>query len=489
MNVNPCPIKPAASLYGRICNAKEIRAFERAAKRSGLECPVSGITTPRRSLLRVGGGRPKTGGDLQAQGSGTCPGSEQPALGEPGATTRPVPDPLTLRPVPLKLRLTRHCRVRLSGFFQAFWYREEPLATIRNLTAVPEIPATQAGDQLAHQSASGTDTLPEVEWDWFAAERLAISVAGFSDDALDDVHTILIHLREKVPGSSVHRSALSRGVSNENLWHDAGFISGVRAIAANKLTDMRRAATRRRQPRFRRPNGPIVGPEVWRRYPPFFLIVSADTVAEREPLVSTGPEVPDTDQASPSDTVEQAESDQHARQIVGATLHGLRHSDVETLDFALLQYTPLVHGNRVDEALAAHLSQKGPRAITRDAARRRLTDARIRLEDAIVGQHREVLLGTLQHIPTHELGHQLRSALLAYLTMVGTRPREVVMDTALQTLRATVDPNGLTWPDRPTLASAVGAGLRQLYARHQALLGEPFFAQSEDTHPSRGVRK
>jgi len=318
---------------------------------------------------------------------------------------------------------------------------------------------------------------------------LAISVAGFSDDALDDVHTILIHLREKVPGSSIHRSAVSRGVSNENLWHDAGFISGVRAIAANKLTDMRRAATRRRQPRFRRPNGPIVGPEVWRRYPPFFIIVSADTVAEREPLVSAGPEIPDTDQASPSDTVEQDESDQHARQIVGATLRGLRHSDIETLDFALLLYTPLVHGNRVDEALAAHLSQKGPRAITRDAARRRLTDARIRLEDAIVGQHREVLLGTLQHIPTHELGHQLRSALLAYLTMVGTRPREVVMDTALRTLRATVDPNGLTWPNRPTLASAVAAGLRQLYARHQALWGEPFFAQPEESHPSRGVRK
>ena len=489
MNVNPGPIKLAASLYGRLCNPKEIRAFERGVRRSGREYPEFGIATPRRSLLRVGCGRPKTGGDLQAHVSGTCPGSKQSALSEPGATTRPVPDPLTLRPVPLKLRRTRHCRVRLSRFFQAFWYREEPLATIRNLTAVPERPATQACDQLAHQAASGTDTLPEVEWDWFAAERLAISVAGFSDDALDDVHTILIHLREKVPGSSVHRSALSRGVSNENLWHDAGFISGVRAIAANKLTDMRRAATRRRQPRFRRPNGPIVGPEVWRRYPPFFLIVSADTVAEREPLVLTGPEVPDTDQASPSDTVEQAESDQHARQIVGATLHGLRHSDIETLDFALLQYTPLVHGNRVDEALAAHLSQKGPRAITRDAARRRLTDARIRLEDAIVGQHREVLLGTLQHIPTHELGHQLRSALLAYLTMVGTRPREVVMDNALQTIRATVDPDGLTWPDRPTLASAVGAGLRQLYARHQALWGEPFFAQSEDTHPSRGVRK
>ena len=489
MNGNPGPIHVADSLDGRICDPRENRAFERGVRRSGRECPVFGITTPMRSLLRVGGGRPKTGGDRQAQGLGTCPGSGQSALSEPGATTRPVPDPLTLRPVPLILRRTRHGRVRRSGLFQAFWYREEPLATIRNLTAVPEIPATQAGDQLAHQAASGTDTLPAVEWDWFAAERLAISVAGFSDDALDDVHTILIHLREKVPGSSIHRSAVSRGVSNENLWHDSGFISGVRAIAANKLTDMRRAATRRRQPRFRRPNGPIVGPEVWRRYPPFFLIVSADTVADREPLVSTGPEIPDTDQASPSDTVEQDESDQHARQIVGATLRGLRHSDIETLDFALLQYTPLVHGNRVDEALAAHLSQKGPRAITRDAARRRLTDARMRLEDAIVGQHREVLLGTLQHIPTHELGHQLRSALLAYLTMVGTRPREVVMDTALQTLRATVDPNGLTWPDRPTLASAVAAGLRQLYARHQALWGEPFFAQPEESHPSRGVRK
>jgi hypothetical protein len=489
MNVNAGPIKLAASLYGRICDPRENSAFERGVRWSERACPVFGITTPRRILVRVGGGRPKTGGDRQAHVSGTCAGSEQSALSEPGASTRPVPDLLTLRPVPVKLRRTRHCRVRLSGLFQAFWYREEPLATIRNLTAVPEMPATQAGDQLARQAASGTDTRQAVEWDWFAAERLAISVAGSSDDALDDVHTILIHLRDKVPGSSVHRSALARGVSNENLWHDPGFISGVRAIAANKLTDIRRAATRRRQPRFRRPNGPIVGPEVWRRYPPFFLIVSADTVAEREPLVSTGPEIPDTDQASPSDTVEQAESEQHARQIVGATLRGLRHSDIETLDFALLQYTPLVHGNRVDEALAAHLSQKGPRAITRDAARRRLTDARIRLEDAIVGQHREVLLGTLQHIPTHELGHQLRSALLAYLTMVGTRPREVVMDTALQTLRATVDPNGLTCPDRPTLASAVAAGLRQLYARHQALWGEPFFAHSEEPHPSRGVRK
>lgn len=489
MNVNAGPIKLAASLYGRICDPRENSALARGVRWSERACPVFGITTSRRILVRVGGGRPKTGGDRQAHVSGTCAGSEQSALSEPGASTRPVPDLLTLRPVPVELRRTRHCRVRLSGLFQAFWYREEPLATIRNLTAVPEMPATQAGDQLARQAASGTDTRQAVEWDWFAAERLAISVAGSSDDALDDVHTILIHLRDKVPGSSVHRSALARGVSNENLWHDPGFISGVRAIAANKLTDIRRAATRRRQPRFRRPNGPIVGPEVWRRYPPFFLIVSADTVAEREPLVSTGPEIPDTDQASPSDTVEQAESEQHARQIVGATLRGLRHSDIETLDFALLQYTPLVHGNRVDEALAAHLSQKGPRAITRDAARRRLTDARIRLEDAIVGQHREVLLGTLQHIPTHELGHQLRSALLAYLTMVGTRPREVVMDTALQTLRATVDPNGLTCPDRPTLASAVAAGLRQLYARHQALWGEPFFAHSEEPHPSRGVRK
>ena len=171
MNVNPGPIQVADPLYGRICDPRESRAFERGVRRSGRECPVFGITTPRRSLLHVGGGRPKTGGDRQAQGSGTCPGSGQSALSEPGASTRPVPDPLTLRPVPLKLRRTRHGRVMRSGLFQAFWYREEPLATIRNLTAVPEIPATQAGDQLAHQAASGTDTLPAVEWDWFAAER------------------------------------------------------------------------------------------------------------------------------------------------------------------------------------------------------------------------------------------------------------------------------------------------------------------------------
>ena len=133
MNVNPGPIQVAAPLYGRTCDPRENRAFERGVRRSGRECPVFGITTPMRSLLRVGGGRPKTGGDRQAQGLGTCPGSEQSALSEPGASTRPVPDPLTLRPVPLKLSCTRHGRVRLSGLFssilvsgRAFGHNSEP---------------------------------------------------------------------------------------------------------------------------------------------------------------------------------------------------------------------------------------------------------------------------------------------------------------------------------------------------------------------------
>ena len=382
-------------------------------------------------------------------------------------------------------------RAKLPGLVHTRWCRhqEEPLATIRNVDTVTGVPVTQAGDQSAYETASGTDSLPAVEWDWFAAERVAISVAGGSDNALDDVHTILIHLREKVPGSSVHRSALVRGVSSADLWHDTGFISGVRAIAANKLTDIRRAATRRRQPRFRRPNGPSVGPEVWRRYPPYFLIVSPDAVAEGEPQVMAAPELPDTDRVTSSRAVEQAESDHQARQVVRATLRGLRPSDVETLDFALLQYTPLIHENRVDEALAAHRSQKGSRTISRYAARRRLTDARIRLEDAIVGQHRQVLLGTLQQMTAQEIGYHLRSALLAYLGMVGTRPREVVVDATFQTLRATVDPFGRAWPNRPALVSAVATGLRQLYDRHQALWGGPFFSHSGEMPLTRGVPK
>ena len=363
------------------------------------------------------------------------------------------------------------------------------MATIRSLDAVSGAHSAQAGDQSAQATASAGSTLPSMEWDWLASERVALSVAGFSADALDDVHTMVIHLREKVPGSSVHRSALARGVASADLWHDTGFISGVRAIAANKLTDIRRARTRRRHPRFRRPNGPSVGPEGWRRYPPYFLIVSADAAGDGETSATTAPEFPDTDRGTPSDEVEQAESEQHARQVVGATLRGLRPSDVETLDFALLQYTPLVHGNRVDEALAAHLSRKGPRTITRDAARRRLTDARIRFEDAIVGQHREVLLGTLRQMTTQETGYHLRSALLAYLAIVGTRPREVVVDATFQTLRATVDPSGRAWPNRPALVSAVATGLRQLYDRHQANWGEPFFAHTGELRPSRGVPK
>ena len=217
--------------------------------------------------------------------------------------------------------------------------------------------------------------------------------------------------------------------------------------------------------------------------------MSADAAGDGETSATTAPEFPDTDRGTPSDEVEQAESEQHARQVVGATLRGLRPSDVETLDFALLQYTPLVHGNRVDEALAAHLSRKGPRTITRDAARRRLTDARIRFEDAIVGQHREVLLGTLRQMTTQETGYHLRSALLAYLAMVGTRPRAVVVDAMFQTLRATVDPSGRAWPNRPALVSAVATGLRQLYDRHQAIWGEPFFAHTGELRPSRGVPK
>ena len=393
-------------------------------------------------------------------------------------------------PIPSGALRTHDAHARMRPLDRNRWCRhqEGPVATIRNLDAVSRVPSAQEGDRSTQAAVNGTVTTPAVEWDWFAAEKVATSVAGVSADALDDVHTILIHLREKVPGSSVDVSALARGVSSADLWHDQGVISGVRAIAANKLTDVRRAAIRRRRPRLRRPDGPSVGPDVWRRYPPHFLIVSADAVAEGEPAAATAPELTDTDHVTPADAVEQAETDRQARHAIGATLRGLRPSDVETLDFAFLQHTPRVHGTGVDVALAAYLSEKGLRTITRDAAQRRLTDARIRLEDAIAGQHRQALLGTLQHVNTQDSGYHLRSALLAYLAMVRTRRREVVVDTMFQTLRATVDPNGRAWPNRSDLVSAVATGLRDLYDRHQALWGAPFFAQPEKSAQPAGFQ-
>ena len=63
-------------------------------------------------------------------------------------------------------------------------------------------------------------TAPPSPWDWFAAERIAVAVAGGAGADLDAAHAILIHLYEKVPTSQALASAIERGVSYENLWSD-----------------------------------------------------------------------------------------------------------------------------------------------------------------------------------------------------------------------------------------------------------------------------
>ena len=327
-------------------------------------------------------------------------------------------------------------------------------------------------------------------WDWFAAERIAVAVAGGANTDLDDAHAILIHLHEKVPGSSATGLAIARGVPPDRLWSDDRFLASVWTMAANKLTDLRRAVTRRRAPRFRRPNGTGGDLDEWRRYPPHFRIVSANWAAWTG-IDAPGSEVAD-DGPSPGTLVEGAEMVSISRQVVKGAIRGLRAPDVEVLDFAYARYSPILHGHRVDEALAAHLSATGSRNVTRDAARRRLTDARIRLEDAIVGTHRHALLHALRdgaEAPSspHERaarspqatstnGGALRTALLAYLSLVGRRPREVVIDTVHATLIASTPPDGLPWPDRASLAGDLKAGLRALFVRHEAWSGAPFFA-------------
>ncbi len=315
-------------------------------------------------------------------------------------------------------------------------------------------------------------------WDWFAAERIAVAVAGRSSTDLDDAHAILIHLHERLPTSSALASAVDRGVPYDRLWQDDRFLAAVWTIAANKLTDLRRAAVRRRAPRFRRPNQPSSGTEGWHRYPPHFRLVSADTLA-RPGTSLAGDEVEDG-AAGPEAEVEAATSASLSREVLRSVLPQLRRPDAIVLDFAYFGYVPELHGGRVDEALAAHLSAHGARPVSRDAARRRLTDSRIRLEDAIVGAHRHGLMHLLRtddrlnaRGPNPGTSMDVRTALVTYLSIVGTRPRDVVIDTAYATVIAASDPSRRVWEDRRSFMETLLPELRSLYRRYEATLADP----------------
>jgi DNA-directed RNA polymerase specialized sigma24 family protein len=367
-------------------------------------------------------------------------------------------------------------------------------------------------------SAPGEATSsPSPAWDWLAAERIAVAVAGTaSPDSFDYVHAILIHLFEKIPTSSALESALARGVTYERLWSDDRFLAAVWTIAMNKLTDERRAAVRRRSPRFRRPNGvhkPDAAALGWPRFPPYFRLVSAVTPALAG-LDLPGAEVVD-DSATPDAQVEAEEAATVSRHLVHEAMSQLHRADAVVIAFVYGTYTPDVHGRRVDEALAAHLSSLTHRPVTRDAARRRLTDARIRLEDAIVGAHRFALLDLVRGLPDASsysnsgegnsgltdqskpttanslAGHgservhaappdgaislPMRTALVAYLSMVGRRPRTVVVAATYATVLAATPAGQLPWRDRRDFVGSIVTELRALFVLHQAHLGESSF--------------
>jgi hypothetical protein len=333
----------------------------------------------------------------------------------------------------------------------------------------------------ALENGNGATTRESSEstaWDWFAAERIAVAVAGRSSTDLDDAHAILIHLHERLPTSSALASAVDRGVPYDRLWQDDRFLAAVWTIAANKLTDLRRAAVRRRAPRFRRPNQPASGTEAWHRYPRHFRLVSADTLARPGPSLA-GDEVEDG-AAGPEAEVEAATSASLSREVLRSVLPQLRRPDAIVLDFAYFGYVPELHGGRVDEALAAHLSAHGARPVSRDAARRRLTDSRIRLEDAIVGAHRHGLMHLLRtddrlnaRGPNPGTSMDVRTALVTYLSIVGTRPRDVVIDTAYATVIAASDPSRRVWEDRRSFMETLLPELRSLYRRYEATLADP----------------
>ena len=327
-------------------------------------------------------------------------------------------------------------------------------------------------------------TAPPSPWDWFAAERIAVAVAGGAGADLDAAHAILIHLYEKVPTSQALASAIERGVSYENLWSDDRFIAAVWTIAANKLTDLRRAALRRRSPKFRRPSSTNADPDGWLRYPPHFRLVSADTEL-RVLSEASGLEVADG-ATTPGDQVVAAEVATVSRAIVAEAITQMRRADAVVIGFVYVEFAPEVHGVRVDEALASHLSARSGRQVSRDAARRRLTDARIRLEDTIVALHRHPLLDLVTHVPDGEEpggenarvnGHSaislaMRTALVTYLSIVGTRPREVVLEAAHIAVLNAVHPASTPWRKPPReFTGALLAHVRALFVRHQAQLG------------------
>ena len=116
----------------------------------------------------------------------------------------------------------------------------------------------------------------------------------------------------------------------------------------------------------------------------------------------------------------------------------------------------------------------------RDAARRRLTDSRIRLEDAIVGAHRHGLMHLLRtddrlsaRGPNPGTSMDIRTALVTYLSIVGTRPRDVVIDTAYATVIAASDPSRRVWEDRRSFMETLLPELRSLYRRYEATLADP----------------
>ena len=345
----------------------------------------------------------------------------------------------------------------------------------------------------ARAPASPFGTSTQTAWDWFAAERIAIAVSGGAAADLDAAHAILIHLYEKVPTSQALATALERGVSYENLWRDDRFIAAVWTIAANKLTDLRRAASRRRAPKFRRPSSLEPDPDGWHRYPPHFRLVSADAdgwVGEDQPVF----DVPDS--ATEVDAlVDASELATVSRAIVTQAITRLRPADAVVIAFVYGEYASEVHGDRVDEALAEYLnascagvayqSARSVRPVSRDAARRRLTDARIRLEDTIVALHRHPLLDLVTHVPDGEEpggenarvnGHSaislaMRTALVTYLSIVGTRPREVVLEAAHAAVLNAVHPASTPWRYPRDFVGALLAHVRALFVRHQAHLG------------------
>jgi hypothetical protein len=157
----------------------------------------------------------------------------------------------------------------------------------------------------------------------------------------------------------------------------------------------------------------------------------------------------------------------------------LRHADATVLNFVYRDYDGAVHGTRVDEALAAHLTSTSDRPVSRDAARRRLTDSRVRLEDTIVGAHRHHLLH-LTTVHGARLGVGDRTALVAYLSMVGKRPRNVVIEAAYATATASTDPDRLPWSDRKSFVTTLCAEVRALFRLHMDLLRSDGIGSSGD---------